>query len=254
YNTTRSDFYLSFEKIEFNFREIVKKYVQERLFVQDSIKFSTARSDVYTLIPFIKFITLKYPNWIDFNLLTRKDMEEYFKSLKSTKITGSKGNLNQAKKEYEPTKSYIWRMIGGVENFLYYIQRYEWEEAPNEAIRKLIYQEDRPKLEPKKDEEYEYVSDFVWDQILEKIDKLHPQYATILLLMEATRFRLLDILSLKIDCLIEINKNYWIKSEKANSRYESPMVMISEDIAEIITAYKEIIMDVFPGDKNPNNL
>ncbi|MEK3987649.1 hypothetical protein MHB77_30410 [Paenibacillus sp. FSL K6-3166] len=29
----------------------------------------------------------------------------------------------------KPARAFIWRMIGGLENFLYYLQRYEWVEA-----------------------------------------------------------------------------------------------------------------------------
>ncbi|AJS59035.1 hypothetical protein [Paenibacillus sp. IHBB 10380] len=55
-------------------------------------------------------------------------MEEYFEDLKSTPM---KGNNDTNYKGRKPTSYYIWRMIGGEENFLHYIQRYEWREAPD---------------------------------------------------------------------------------------------------------------------------
>jgi integrase len=144
-------------------------------------------------------------------------------------------------------------MIGGLENFLYYLQRYEWVEAPETAIRKLIYQEDRPKLKPKNDEDYKHVSDYVWKQILAKLDLLDEQYATILLLMETSGFRLIDILNLKQDCLIEINDQYWVRSGRTNSRYEFPMVPVQKDLAELMKAYRNKVQELL-GKDNPNKL
>lgn len=127
FNTTRAEYFLTFEKIDITFRELIKKYIQHRLFVQDSIKFSTARSEVMTLVPFIKFIVLKNPHWVDLKSLTRNDICEYFESLKNSPMKGNKSSNYRVKK---PTDYFIWRMIGGLENFLYYLQRYEWVEAP----------------------------------------------------------------------------------------------------------------------------
>lgn len=52
------------------------------------------------------------------------------------------------------------------------MQRYDWKEAPIKPVRSLIYQEDRPKLPIKKENEFNYMSDFVWDQINENISKI----------------------------------------------------------------------------------
>lgn len=251
YNTTRADYFLSFDKIPDIYKPLIKKYIQHRLFVQDSIKFSTARSEVNTLVPFLKFIVLKWPVWTELTKLNRYDMDEYLKSLKNTPIRGNKSTNYRGK---EATDYYIWRMIGGLENFLYFIQRYEWTEAPELPIRKLIYQEDRPKLNPKKDEDYKPVSDTVWEQILRNLDKLNHQYATILLLLEATGKRLIDILNLKKDSIIHITGDYWIRFEKTNSRYEFPMVPISKELSDLINTYINKVEELFPGEKNPDNL
>ncbi|MBY3621305.1 MULTISPECIES: tyrosine-type recombinase/integrase [unclassified Paenibacillus] len=250
FNTTRAEYFLTFEKIDITFRELIKKYIQHRLFVQDSIKFSTARSEVMTLVPFIKFIVLKNPHWVDLKSLTRNDICEYFESLKNSPMKGNKSSNYRVKK---PTDYFIWRMIGGLENFLYYLQRYEWVEAPGVPIRKLIYQEDRPKLKPKNDEDYKHVSDYVWEQILANLDLLDDQYATILLLMEASGFRLIDILNSNQDCLIEINDQYWVRSGRKNSRYEFPMVPIQKDLAELMKTYRNKVKELL-GKDHPNKL
>ncbi|WP_088833745.1 hypothetical protein [Paenibacillus tyrfis] len=154
YNKSRADYLIKFDKFDPVFRNLIKKYIQQRLFVQDSIKFATARSELITLSPFIKFVTLKYPEWTDFRSLIRSDIVEYLEHLRNTPIRGNRDSNYKGK---EPTHYYLWRMIGGVENFLYCIQRYEWPEAPEVPIRKLIYQEDRPRLEPKNVDDFTYM-------------------------------------------------------------------------------------------------
>ncbi|GKU79082.1 hypothetical protein L3i20_v234790 [Paenibacillus sp. L3-i20] len=178
-------------------------------------------------------------------------MEEYLENLKSTPMRGNKGTNYNAT---EPTDYYLWRMIGGVENFLYFLQRYEWPEAPEIPIRKLIYQEDRPKLEPKKDDDYEFVSDYVWNQIVSKKDMIEPQYLPILLVLEATGFKLDEILKLKQDCIFDINGYHWLRSERTNSRYQNPMVPIEKDLAELLKENISKVQELFPGSLNPNKL
>ncbi|MFB6367305.1 hypothetical protein ACFCP7_25305 [Paenibacillus elgii] len=72
--------------------------------------------------------------------------------------------------------------------------------------------------QPKNVDDYVYVTDYVWDQICNNMDEIEPQYVPILLLMEASGFRLVDILNLKQDALIEIAGEYWVRSERTNSR------------------------------------
>lgn len=249
YNKSRADYLIKFDKFDPIYRNLIKKYIQQRLFVQDSIKFATARGELITLVPFIKFLTLKYPGWTDFKLLSRNDIVEYLEHLRNTPMRGNRDSNYKGK---EPTHYYLWRMIGGVENFLYYIQRYEWPEAPEAPIRKLIYQEDRPRLEPKNDEDYVYVTDYVWDQIYNNLESLEPQYVPILLLLESTGYRLVDILNLKQDSLIEISGEYWIRSERTNSRYQYPMVPIRKELAELIKENIKKIQRKFPSENHEN--
>ncbi|MGO4274686.1 hypothetical protein AB4Z22_33430 [Paenibacillus sp. TAF58] len=83
------------------------------------------------------------------------------------------------------------------------MQRYECEEAPSKPVRSIIFQEDRPKLKPREITDYKYDSDFIWKQIFDNISFMDPQYVTILMLMEATGFHLIDVLNLRLNCLID---------------------------------------------------
>jgi len=249
YNITRPDYFLSFEKIDSCFKGLVKKYVQQRLFVQDSITFATARSELINLTPFFRFIVCKYPTWSNLIHLSRSDIEEYFEHLKNQPMGGDRFSRSNPKKT---TDYYLWRMIGGLENFLYLIQKYEWEEAPEKPIRKLIYQEDRPKLKQKPLDEYRYMTDEVWNQVLKHIEQLEVQYIPMMLLLEATGFRLVEVLNMRLEDIVEGSGGYWIKSWKTNSRYQYPMVPISKELANMLIAHRNQIMELFPGDKNPN--
>jgi site-specific recombinase XerD len=74
------------------------------------------------------------------------------------------------------------------------------------------------------------------------------------LLLEATGFRLMEILMLELDCLIENSTGYWLKSERVNSKFQNPMIPISKDVYQVIVAQRNLIQEKFPNDKNPKNL
>ncbi len=52
----------------------------------------------------------------------------------------------------------------------------------------------------------------IWNQIVDNISSLDPQYVPIIMLMEATGFHLIDILTLKFDCLSFGEDGVWIES------------------------------------------
>lgn len=161
------------------------------------------------------------------------------------------GNDNQYKGK-SASNHYSWRMIGTLENFLYYIQRHEWKEAPLKPIRNLIYQEDRPIVEKKKIEEYEIITDFVWVQVIENLNKMIPQYIPIILLLESTGLNLDEILTLELDCLYETNEGYFLKVTKR--MVKNHLIPISTDVAGIIKYQRKLIENRFPFDQNPRKL
>lgn len=79
--------------------------------------------------------------------MTRQDFIEYVDFLKRNPM----GGKSPSQYHNQPPSDYgIWSMIANIENFITYLQRYGWEEAPLKPSRSLIYQEDRPKLEKKR--------------------------------------------------------------------------------------------------------
>jgi len=243
YNITRGDYFLSFTGVNENFRSLVKRYVIDRVINNDSIRWNTAILEVSRLRRFFDYLNIRYPNWNDLNKLSRDDIESYIEFIKTNSMGGNSKNQY---KDKEPTDYFIWSMVSNLENFLYFIQRYEWMEAPVKPIRMLIYQEDRPKLKPRKISDYKYMTDNVWKQIVDNIEKLDTQYVPMILLMEATGFLLVDVLNLKIDCLIENTDGFWIISE----RLKLKKVPISDEIVDLVKAQIILVNEKFSREQN----
>ncbi|MDQ0193840.1 abortive infection family protein [Paenibacillus wynnii] len=248
YNKTTADYYVSFGKIDTPFRSIVKRYVKERLLTYDSITFTTASRDVLGLTPFFRFIVFKHPNWVDLNELNRNDIEEYLIFIKKQPMGGGFLKQNNAM-----TDESIMRYISTLENFLFFIQRYEWNEAPQKPIRNLIYQEDRPRIKPKDIDDYKYLSDYVWNQVIEKIDTLNSNYRLIILLMEATGFKANEVLTLRLDAVAKKNDGYWIKKDK-KGKTPHFVPIDNDDLINGILDHQELIKRLFPGNMNPESL
>ncbi|MEK4510802.1 recombinase XerD [Paenibacillus anaericanus] len=243
YNKTRGDHFLSFEKIPFSFRDSVKKYVTTRLIEMDSIQWNTARQDVHRLNVFLGFYAKLHPDQNDLRNMTRSDFISYVDYLRNNPMGGSSPSQYR---NQPPTNYYIWSMVANVENYITYMQRFDWDEAPLKPSRSLIFQEDRPKLEKKKITEYEYVDDHIWEQITDKLPDLDSQYLPIVILMEATGFHLIDILNLRLNCLQIREDGYWIVSERNKIKY----IPISEEIYNMVKAQQIFIRDRFPYEQN----
>jgi integrase len=249
YNKTTADYYLSFERIDLPFRDFVKRYVRERLLTYDSITFTTASRDVLGLTPFFRFIAIKHPNWINLNGLSRKDIEEYINYISNQPMGRSSSH-----KSSEMTDESIWRYISTLENYLFFIQRYEWNEGPHKPIRNLIYQEDRPKIKTKGASDYKYLSDYVWNQVLGKMETLNSNYRLMILLMEATGFRANEVVTLKKDLLVFREDGHWIKKVKKDKNTHLVPITTNDKLINEIVEHQNLIEQLFPAELNPENL
>ncbi|GAB6989922.1 tyrosine-type recombinase/integrase [Paenibacillus pini] len=247
YNQHRADYSISFEHIPSNYRNMVKSYVQQRVIERDSITWQTAKQDVLGITNFFSFLNIAHPEWTDLTELTRGDIDSYYSYLKSNPMGGSSPSQYRGQ---DPTNSYICTKIASLETFLYYMQRYDWKEAPTKPVRSLIYQEDRPKLPVKKENQFSFMSDFVWDQINENISKIDSQYVPIVMLMERTGLHLVEILSLLVDCLKSGPDGNWLISERTRMK----QIPISQEIADLIKNQQQFINEMFPNEMNPNKL
>ncbi|PGS46044.1 recombinase XerD [Bacillus sp. AFS041924] len=249
YNKSSStDCTLNFNYVPTPYRELIKKYIKNRLLIQESLSWGSAIQNIAKLPVFFNFVHKKYPKWDSLEHLNRKDIEEFIQHLRTTPMGG-----NSAHKGKAPSGNYINRSISFLETFIEYIQRLEWNEAPIKPVRLLILPEDKPKLPPKSMNDIKYISDFVWDQIINHIEKLPEEIRLIVLLLEATGFRISDICALKIDCLIHREDGWWITGEQRKVKDKTHRVPISEEIAKIVLKQQELTRRISLLELNPLN-
>lgn len=249
YNQSIStDCTLNFTLVPTVFRDIVKKYIKNRLLIQESLSWGSAIQNSAKLQVFFKFIQEKYPKWISLEELNRNDIEQFIEFLRTHPMGGNSHYKGQA-----PSDNYINRSISSLEVFIEYLQRFEWSEAPTKPVRLLIFPEDKPKSPPKSKENVKYISDFVWEQIINHIEKLPEDIRTIILLLEATGFRISDTCALKVDCLIQKEDGWWVVGEQRKVKNKTHRVPVSEEIAKVILTQLELTRRKSSLGNNPLN-
>jgi integrase len=249
FNKSKSgDYKLDFSSIPTPFRGLVKKYIESRVLVQESLSWGSAMQTKAKLPVFFNYIHNRYPEWDDLTLLSRKDIEDFIKHLKSNPMGGNSNHKGMA-----PSSNYVNRSIIVLETFIEYIQRFNWNEAPSKPVRILFFPEDKPRLPGKTPDSIKYISDFVWDQIIHHLEKLPQEIIPMVLLLEATGFRISDICELKIDCLIQREDGWWISGEQRKVRDKNHRVPISEEIAKVVLTQQEITRRKSSVDTNPLN-
>jgi len=239
---------LNFNSVPPPFRELIKRYIKNRVLIQESLSWGSAIQNIAKLPVFFNFIHTKYPKWDSLEQLRRKDIEDFIQHLRTTSMGG-----NSVHKGQPPSGNYINRSINFLETFIEYIQRFEWAEAPIKPVRLLFFPEDKPKLPPKSADNVKYISDYVWEQIMNHMEKLPEEIRQIILLLEATGFRISDTCALKIDCLIRREDGWWITGEQRKVKDKSHRVPISEEIAKIVLTQKEITIKKSTSESNPFN-
>ena len=160
---------------------------------------------------------------------------------------------NSIHKGQAPSGNYINRSLSFLETFIEYLQRFEWNEAPIKPVRLLFFPEDKPKLPPKSVDNVKYISDFVWEQIINYMEKMPEEIRQIVLLLEATGFRISDTCALKIDCLIQREDGWWIVGEQRKVKDKTHRVPISEEIAKIVLTQQEVTRRKSSQETNPFN-
>jgi len=246
--STATDCTLNFNSVPIAFRDLIKRYIKSRVLIQESLSWGSAIQNISKLPTFFNFIHKKYPNWNGLKQLGRNDIEEFIQHLRTTPMGGNSVHKGQA-----PSGNYINRSISFLETFIDYIQRFEWDEAPIKSVRLLISPEDKPKAPPKSMDNVKYISDFVWDQIMNHMEKLPEEIRQIVILLEATGFRISDICALKIDCLIQREDGWWIVGEQRKVKDKTHRVPTSEEIAKIVLTQQELTRMKSSPETNPLN-
>ncbi|MFL6555026.1 MAG: tyrosine-type recombinase/integrase, partial [Bacillus sp. (in: firmicutes)] len=244
--STSNDCTLNFNLVPTPFKDLLKKYIKNRVLIQESLGWGSAIQNIAKLPVFFNFIHEKYPNWVSLEQLSRNDIEQFIAFLRTHPMGGNSHYKGQA-----PSDNYINRSIIFLETFIEYLQRFEWDEAPIKPVRLLIFPEDKPKLPPKSKDNVKYISDFVWEQIMNHMEKLPEEIRQIILLLEATGFRISDTCALKIDCLIQKEDGWWIVGEQRKVKDKAHRVPISEEIAKVILTQQELTKRKSSLENNP---
>ncbi|AVQ97747.1 recombinase XerD [Oceanobacillus iheyensis] len=254
YNQSSGLRLLNFEMVPPTFKVLLKRYIKEILLVHQSISWGSIHNYVSQLTRFFTFISESYPNWKDIVLLSRQDILDYLAFLRSTPMGGNSSN----KKIYEnqlPSNHYIYTCIQKVKIFISHLQRFEWSEAPVTSVSKLIFTEDMPNITRSRGNpnRIKYIPDEVWEQVISNINKLPSKYVPILIILEASGFRISDVLLLKTDCLLRKDDGYWLVGDQAKVKYKSHKVPISEEVAKTVKAQEKLVSKESTIKTNPNN-
>ncbi|WP_181127271.1 tyrosine-type recombinase/integrase [Paenibacillus peoriae] len=248
YNKTKGKIYFDFTTITAPFRELVKNYLYARLVVQKSVSCSHAQSYLPSLSLFFAYLFTSHPDWSSLDLLSRSDIVNYIKYIREAPMRGMRSNWNKQK----ASDRRLVRYINSLEVFIDYIQRNEFELAPKTYVKNLIFPSDKPKMQRNTAVNIKFISDQIWNQVLSNIHHLPKDIANIILLMEATGFRISDVLTLHLDCLLHTEDGYWVVGNQRKVSEPNHKVPINSDIAYIIQAQKKYIQEKLPD--NPNAL
>lgn len=249
-NKTQGKVYYDFGAIAAPFKELAKKYLYTRLVVQKSVSCVQARSYLQALSLFFQYLSITHPDWLSLALLSRADIVNYLRYVNETpiRVRVMESNWNKQKS----LDNRLNRLINHLEVFIDYIQRNEFELAPRIHVKGLIFPSDKPKKQRNTAASTKYISDHIWNQVLNNIQHLPKDIGSIVLLMEATGFRISDVLTLHLDCLLQTDDGYWITGNQRKVSEANHKVPITSDIAHVIQVQKKFIQDTLT--ENPNSL
>ena len=79
--STATDCTLNFNSVPSPFRDLIKRYIKNRVLIQESLSWGSAIQNIAKLPVFFNFIHNKYPKWNGLDQLSRNDIEEFIQHL-----------------------------------------------------------------------------------------------------------------------------------------------------------------------------
>lgn len=243
YNKTLTGHYLNFEKIDsIKIREATKKYLKNRLLTGD-IAFGTARYYIRILTRFFQSITEKEKTWSDLNKLDRYHIESYIDFL--FKYANSKN--------VKSSNNFVKEELKAIRRFLNDITMQNYNIAPSQDIRFLIYPQDFPRYEKKNNSQIDYIPDFVLEQLFEHINDLHKDLIPVVWVAFKTGLRISDVLTLENSCLAKVNGKFSIITDIAKTFVKGHRIPIDNKLADIVAVLIANSKINSTKDNNPNN-
>ena len=234
FNQAGSDYNLSFMDIPQPFRNLVKRYMKVRI-IQCTM--TNCKHDLLSLKLFLSFFHVKYPNWKNLRLLTRKHMEDYLSWYRVKSKDWTRAN-------------FVYLRL--LRKFLEYIQLAQYPEAPETPAVLLIFNEDIPKDLSKQEYKIKYMPEGVLRQLEDNLENLTPpEYIPIVILLRATGWRISDIFNLRYDtCLEQTTQGWYLCGDIVKTSVLNHRVPITEEVASIV---KDAITNVKEKSNNRNN-
>lgn len=228
YNISKPQYFIYFGKINnLKMRDTIKKYIKQRLISNNKFSWSTSQNYLKVIPGFVNLICELEPTWNDL-----KGLERYH-ILKYIELLNIYAEENLVHRNANP-KQYISRSLTCIQRFLSDIQIREYDIAPIKNVRILIFPEDKPKVPKKSNDQIDYVSDFVLEQLFNNINDLHKDVIPVVYIMFKTGLRISDTLGLKQDCLIKLNNNFWIETNIEKTYVEGHRVPIDNELANML--------------------
>lgn len=247
YNQTSNRHNIDFTKINnLIIRKDYKKYLKQRLITNNKFTWGSAVVNITYVAPFINYICKSNPTWNDLTRLERIDILKYIEWL----TMYSKANSDKGSFSY---KRYIQRALIQVQKFLSDIQIREYDIAPIKNIKTLILPEDKPKVPRYSNNQVNYISDYILEQLFDNINYLHENVVPVIYIMLKTGLRISDVLCLKQDCLIKLNNKFWIETDIEKTYIEGHRIPIDDELANMLAVLIDNTKKYSNKDNNPNN-
>ncbi|MEQ3601023.1 hypothetical protein ABNG30_30330 [Bacillus thuringiensis] len=171
---------------------------------------------------FFDFIVETYPKWIDLQNLQRQDIEDFLFYVRNREMGGKSYTKNRV-----PSNRHVIECLSNVRRIIEYMQGFEWKEAPKTPVNRLIFPEDFPRREKKNYHEHvKHVPDFIWEQVLENLHNLDSEIARLIVIMEATGFRVSDVCQLQLNCLAYKQDGWWLVGDQRKVNVKEHIVPI----------------------------
>ncbi len=230
-NYSSAHFTLSFEQIPAPFKPMTKRYFRMRLRTKT---FGTVLGESNYIRSFLTYIHQRCPGWQGLTELNRTHMEGYFEYLATHKA--------------HTTEDYRARVLASVYNFIEYLQKAQYEEAPQDPAYHLIFKEDMPKRLRTKDRGIKYIPEDVVEQLAALLSHdprdLAPamsekdqDYIPMIILLMETGFRISDVLNLRYHtCLIKTNHQWYLRGDIQKTQVRDHTIPITDAVALMVQA------------------
>ncbi|NDI33228.1 tyrosine-type recombinase/integrase [Chengkuizengella sediminis] len=246
YNKSKQNFSIDFSNIKnIPIKNEVKSYIKQRLLSKHNFTWCTAMNYIRFLPNFLNFISSIEPSWNNISGLSRKHIERFIEWL-------NQYARSHLKRRNAHPESYISTSLTIISKFLSDIQRYEFAIAPKQSVRKLIFPEDKPKSKKKSYDHVNYIPQSILKQLFENLNHLHQDFQPVIWTAFKTGLRISDVLGLKQDCLVKLNKKYYIETDIEKTYVKGHRIPIDEELANMLASLIDRSVQNSNQDNNPD--